>query len=103
MKHATAITLWLAALAVLLAVHLHDEAHRYDVVVAGAGSGGSQTETGSTEIVGYLVDHKTGRVWLLGGLRQFPVEVMNCSIHANTKETERGCEVHVVEKPLKNP
>jgi hypothetical protein len=61
-KHTTAIALLLAALILLLASVLHDLAHRYDVVVAAAGSGGSQEEVGSTETVGYLVDHKTGRV-----------------------------------------
>jgi hypothetical protein len=103
MKPATAIVMLFAAIVLLLASHLHDAAHRFDVVVAGAGSGGSQESEGSTQVVGYLVDHKTGRVWLLGSGAQLPVRVMNCSIHENTKETERGCEVQAVEKPQKNP
>jgi hypothetical protein len=103
MKPAIAIALLVAALALLLAVHLHDEAHRYDVVVAAAGSGGSQENEGSTQVVGYLVDHKTGRVWLLESAAQLPVRVMNCSVYGDARETEKGCEVQAGEKPLKNP
>lgn len=94
MKPAIAIVLLVAALVLLIAFHLHDEARRYDVVVAGAGSGGSQTETGSTEIGGYLVDHKTGRVWELTGGTQIPMLIANCSIVSrDVRETEKGCEV----------
>ncbi len=96
MKLATAIVLLVAALVLLLASHLHDEARRYDVVVAGAGAGGSQESTGSTEIAGYLVDHKTGRVWRLTGIGQKPTVVVSCSqMGGDTKfaETERGCEL----------
>jgi len=82
----TAATVLLAAILALLAVHLHDDARRYDVVIAGAGSGGSQSESGTTQILGYLVDHKTGKVWLLAGPVKMPAV---CS----GKETERGCEV----------
>jgi len=74
MRLITAIVLSVAALLLLLASHLHDEARRYDVVMAGAGSGGSQADSGSTEIIGYLVDHETGKVWLLAGLRKIPME-----------------------------
>jgi len=74
MRLITAIILLVAVLLMLLASHLHDEARRYDVVMAGAGSGGSQGESGSTEFMGYLVDHKTGKVWLLAGLRKIPME-----------------------------
>jgi hypothetical protein len=103
MKPATAIVLLVAALALLLAVHLHDEAHRYDVVMAGAGSGGSQEREGSTEVVGYLVDHKTGKVWRLGGLNAVPVTKLACSrLDSNLKETETGCELQQNAKPM-NP
>jgi hypothetical protein len=91
MKPATAIALLLTGLVLLLALHLHDEAHRYDVVVAGAGSGGSQTDSGSTEIVGYLVDHKTGKVWFVEGADRIPTVLHPCRTQ-NTNETERGCE-----------
>lgn len=98
MKPATAIVLLLAALVLLLAFYLHDEAHRYDVVVAAAGSGGSQESTGSTETVGYLVDHKTGKVWVLLHASQMPVILMPCP---SMKETERGCELKA--DPNKQP
>jgi hypothetical protein len=103
MKTTTAITLLVAALVLLLTSYLHDSAHRYDVVVAAAGSGGSQENAGSTESVGYLVDHKTGRVWLLQSAGQLPMKVMNCSVYTNIKETERGCEAEGAGKPPKNP
>lgn len=102
MKPITAIVLLVAALVLLLASHLHDEAHRYDVVVAGAGSGGSQETEGSTEIIGYLVDHKTGRVWVLTGFVQKPTVVLSCSqLSVKFKETERGCETDT--PPQKQP
>ena len=90
MTRITAILLLLAALVFLLALHFHDEAHRYDVVLAGAGSGGSQNDTGSTEVAGYLVDHTTGRVWWLVQNQQVPVTVRPCEGKAKT--TKNGCE-----------
>jgi hypothetical protein len=45
---------------ILLAVFLYDEAHRYDVVAAG--SGGSNEQQG--DIQAFLVDHKTGQMWM---------------------------------------
>ena len=96
MKPSTAIVLLIEALIFLLATYLHNAAHRYDVVVAAAGSGGSQTDAGSTETIGYLVDHKTGRVWVLHDITtsavQMPVILLPCSSYGKTKETERGCE-----------
>jgi hypothetical protein len=89
MKVATAVTFLLATLVLLLAFYMHDSAHRYDVVLAAAGSGGSQQDVGSTETVGYLVDHKTGRVWQLDGILQIPTAIAHCP--GTTKETERGC------------
>jgi hypothetical protein len=88
-KLGTAITLLVAALVLLLASHWHDSAHRFDVVVAAAGSGGSRQEAGSTKEVAYLIDHKTGRVWELDGRVQQPAFITPCP----QKETERGCEV----------
>jgi hypothetical protein len=95
-KPTTAIILLLAALVLLLAVYLHDSAHRYDVVVAAAGSGGSRENVGSTETVGYLVDHKTGRVWQLEGQAQKPMLIVPCPSGANIKETEMGCKLETV-------
>jgi hypothetical protein len=79
MKLATAIVLLLAALVFVVTVHLHDEAHGYDVVGAGEDSGGSQETEGSTEVTGYLVDHKAGRVWLVEKGGQIPVRVFSCA------------------------
>jgi hypothetical protein len=90
MTRITAFLLLLVALVFLLALHFHDEAHRYDVVLAAAGSGGSQNDTGSTEVRGYLVDHRTGRVWLLVDDQQLPVTVRPCGQKA--KMTKNGCE-----------
>jgi hypothetical protein len=95
MKATSAIALLLAALALLLASYLHDSARRYDVVVAAAGSGGSQESVGSTETVGYLVDHKTGRVWELWGRAQLPMMIEPCPSGETFKETERGCTVEI--------
>lgn len=102
MKPATAITLLIAALVLFLAFHLHDSAHRYDVVVAAAGSGGSQDTAGSTDTVAYLVDHKTGRVWELNGAVQRPTMLAPCPNDGSFKETERGCEV-IVAPQAKTP
>lgn len=93
MKPATAIILLIAALVLLLASHLHDSAHRYDVVVAAAGSGGSQDTTGSTETEGYLVDHKTGRVWELTGQFERPGVLAPCLNDPSIKQTDHGCEI----------
>jgi len=90
MKPATVITFLAAALILLIASHLHDAAHRFDVVLTAAGSGGSQQDAGSTSTTAYLVDHKTGRVSELYGYTQIPVAIYPCP--AATKETERGCE-----------
>jgi len=97
-KPTTAIALLLAALVLLLAFHLHDSAHRYDVVIAAAGSGGSQQDVGSTETVAYLVDHKTGKTWLLIAQNRIPMVTISCP--SGQKETERGCE-QVAEAPKK--
>ena len=61
--------------------YMHDRSHRYDVVAAGAGSGGSQAETGKVDVEVYLVDHTSGKVWLISGPVAVPVET----------ETESGC------------
>ena len=97
MKLATAFTFLVATLVLLFALYMHDSAHRYDVVLAAAGSGGSQTDAGSTETVGYLVDHKTGKVWMLRNGARVPTILLPC---LTGKETERGCE-QAVEAPKK--
>jgi hypothetical protein len=73
---------------------MHDRAHRYDVVVAGAGSGGSQDSVGETEVTAYLIDHKTGQVWEFIGNRGVPTMRMSCQDMGWT-ETESGCQIPV--------
>jgi hypothetical protein len=90
MKLITALSLLIAALVLLLASHLHDAAYRFDVVMAAAGSGGSQQDAGSVIATAYLVDHKTGKVWELNGQVRIPVMIAPCP--NPLRETERGCE-----------
>jgi len=47
--------------------YMHDRAHRYDIVAAGAGSGGTQDHAGETEIRAFIIDHQTGKVWVSAG------------------------------------
>jgi hypothetical protein len=96
----TAIILFLAALVLLLASHLHDAAHRFDVVLTAAGSGGSQQDVGSTNTTAYLVDHQTGRVWELNGPIQLPAMIYRCP---DALETKRGCEVNIPATVPKKP
>jgi hypothetical protein len=88
----SAVAFLAGSLVLLLAAYLHGEARRYDVVVAAAGSGGSQDETGSTDTMAYLVDHKTGKVWELDGELAQPVLRLPCRNGPKVKETEHGCE-----------
>ena len=61
--------------ALLLAAHWISEGQRYEVVAAGAGSGGSQDSIGSTEVRGFLVDRKTGRTWSLRDVGGMPLDL----------------------------
>jgi hypothetical protein len=92
MKLASAVTFLVATLVLLFTVYMHDSAHRYDVVIAAAGSGGSQQDVGSTEAVAYLIDHKTGRVWQLQSELETPGIRLPCPKSPNVKETDHGCE-----------
>ena len=47
----------------LVAIYLHEQAHRYDIVAAGAGGGGSNDQQGQIEVNAWLIDHKTGKIW----------------------------------------
>src|SRR5438132_1378136 len=55
---------------VLTATYVHESYRRYDLVTVGAGSGGSggsqngTGDTGTAKINAYLIDHRTGRVWV---------------------------------------
>jgi hypothetical protein len=78
-------------------LHFHDESHRYDVVGFAAGAGGSQDHGGDTKIQAYLVDHKTGRVWVIaGGTAGWVVPTVRFSCAQTDKdwnESESGCTV----------
>jgi hypothetical protein len=89
----SAVAFLVGSLVLLLAIYLHGEARRYDVVIAAAGSGGSQTEAGSTDATAYLVDHKTGRVWKLNSKLANPLIRVPCTKMPDVKETEHGCEL----------
>jgi hypothetical protein len=90
MKPLSALIIMAVALILLLASHLHDEAHRFDVVLSAAGSGGSQQDAGSVIATAYLVDYKTGKAWELNGQVRIPVMIAPCP--NPLKETERGRE-----------
>ena len=82
----------------LLATHWIVEGQRYVVVAAGAGSGGSQNETGSTEVRGFLVDRKTGRTWNLRDVGGMPIDLpdgrYSCKQMSSAwVESDSGCEV----------
>lgn len=74
--------------------YMHDRAHRYDIIVAGAGSGGSQDGTGSTDVRAYLIDHNTGKVWMYAGPVGLPTQRRSCQYMGWT-ETESGCQESV--------
>jgi hypothetical protein len=89
----------LGCFVLLLASYLHDRARRFDVVMAAAGSGGSQENEGSTESFAYLVDHKTGKVWKLDETFEKPLFRRTCrNVSENLKETEHGCEFETAPK-----
>ena len=81
---------------VLLASHWITEGRRYDVVLLGAGAGGSQDAAGSTDFQAMLVDHKTGNVWTLNSDVTSLIEVPNLRVsckqtYTNSAESETGC------------
>jgi hypothetical protein len=88
---ATLATIWGVA-------YMHDRANRYDIVVAGAGSGGSggsqenAGEVGSTQIDAYLVDHKTGKVWFVRGPIEIPTARRSCQ-DMGWIEIDSGCKM----------
>lgn len=91
------ITLALCVTA-LVAARWIVEGQRYEVVAAGAGSGGSQDATGSTDVRAYVVDRKTGKTWLLSGgpnVAEIPALRLPCpQIYEGSVESESGCERH---------
>jgi hypothetical protein len=49
------------------AVYLNGQAHRYDIVAVGAGAGGSSNDKGDLDVGAWLIDHRTGQVWVIQG------------------------------------
>ena len=72
------------------ATYMHDRAHRYDIVAAGAGSGGSTDTTGDAKVFGYLIDHETGKVWVYDGVVGLATMRRNCRDMGWT-DVEGGC------------
>jgi hypothetical protein len=72
---------------------MHDRARRYDIVAAGAGSGGSQDTTGDSEINAFIIDHQTGRGWVEmgsgGPFMGWPMMRVHCT--ADEIKSEEGC------------
>ena len=111
---------------ILTATYMHESYRRYDLVTAGAGSGGSSGsqdaagDGGTAKINAYLIDHRTGRVWMhsdastkLDGLglnigetdqkgnetylrffRFMPMERLSCA-DLNAVEVNEGCRPKV--------
>lgn len=107
---------------ILTATYMHESYRRYDLVTAGAGSGGSggsqnvTGDTGEVRITAYLIDHRTGRVWIhsdghLGEVatgiqeagraysslmffRFVPMERLSCA-DLNAVEVNEGCRPKV--------
>ena len=77
-------------LTILGVTYIHERAHRYDVVAAGAGGGGSQQDIGHADFAAYLVDHQTGKVWSLIGNSERPLIRLTCT-DAEWAETDFGC------------
>jgi hypothetical protein len=60
------VTLLVCATA-LVAIILHAQSHRYDIVAIAGGAGGSNNEKGDLDVQAWLIDHKTGQVWFIQG------------------------------------
>jgi hypothetical protein len=95
----------LATLATILgATYLHDRAHRYDIVAAGAGSGGTQNDAGQTDFRAFIIDHQTGKVWMFrlgtpGVFVGMPLTRLPCSTVKNAKPfSDFGCSDSAAEE-----
>lgn len=73
------------------ATYLHDRAHRYDVVAAGAGTGGNPEQP--ADIGAFLIDHATGKVWFIAesNLTAFPVTRLTCQ-DIGQEDLDSGCK-----------
>lgn len=98
----------LATLATIWGVtYMHDRAHRYDIVPAGAGSGGTQSDTGQTEFRAFIIDHQTGKVWMFGPATPaafvgMPLTRLPCSTVKNAPPFSNfGCSESAAEESVK--
>ena len=94
MKDTPIIVTLFVCITALMVAHMAVEGYRYNVVSVGAGSGGSNDASGDTDFRSYLLDRKTGKVWLLvetkAGLFEEPATRIECNeIHAI--DNEFGC------------
>jgi hypothetical protein len=71
--------------------YMYDRAHRYDIVAAGAGSGGTQDTVGNAEIQAFIIDHQTGKVWISGSSAFLGVPLMRLHCRAEQINSMLGC------------
>lgn len=86
----------LALLATLATIwgttYIHDRAHRYDLVAAGAGTGGTHDAAGDTEIRAFIIDHQTGKVWVSTSRAGFlGVPLMRVRCTPDLLKSQLGC------------
>jgi hypothetical protein len=97
----------LATLATISGVtYMHDRAHRYDIVAAGAGSGGTQNDAGLTDIQAFIIDHQTGKVWMFARTTPafigMPVTRLPCStVKSSPPFSNFGCSESAAEESVK--
>jgi hypothetical protein len=61
----------------LVREYLNGEAHRYDIVTVGVGGGGSNQERGDLTTEEFLIDHKTGEVWVIEDRMLIPTQKLD--------------------------
>jgi len=86
--------------------YMHDRSHRYDIVATGAGSGGTQNDAGQTDFRAFIIDHRTGRVWVYvngpSGFVALPLTRIPCSrVKAAPPFSEFGCSESALEESVK--
>lgn len=83
--------------------YMHDRAHRYDIVAAGAGSGGTQDQAGETDIKAFIIDHQTGRVWMAtgGSLGFLGLPLMRVHCTPDQIKSLIGCSESAAEESVK--
>jgi hypothetical protein len=99
------------ALLVILATiwgvtYMHGRAHRYDIVAAGAGSGGTQNDAGRADFRAFIIDHQTGKVWVYAGTPPgflgLPLTRLPCSTVKNAQPfSDFGCSDSAAEESVK--